>query len=121
MHSYNSKFLSKCHFLNSQSYLTRHLCTCELNCRPPKLLKQRYSKFSPLRFLDSQSYTNYTPVYLRSRLVHSKTFELTPPKRLTQLQNLALPLTNPQSYPNHTLVHLRSSLSYTRKHSILCF
>ena len=95
--------------------------TCAFVTMPPKCLKQRYSKFSPLRFLDSQSYTNHTPVHLRSRLVHAKTFELMPPKRLTQLQNLALPLTNSQSYPNHTLVHLRSRLSYTRKHSILCF
>ena len=50
-------------------------------------------------------------LHLRSRLMHSKTFKLMPPKRLTQLQILALTLTNSQSYPNHTLVHLRSRLS----------
>ena len=52
--------------------------------------------------------------------MHSKTFNVMPPKRLTQLQILASTITNSQSYPNHTLLHLRSRLSCTQKHSMLC-
>ena len=51
--------------------------------------------------------------------MHSETFNLMPPKRLTQLQIFALTLTNSQLYPDHILMHLRSRLACTQKHSML--